>query len=381
LIKKGFIAEIDRLRGLFAILVVLGHSTDISMSYATSDFVGRFLTFVRGALGFQWVVGFVVLSGFCIHLSCMKQSRFSLLRYFEQRTTRIFPLLIACVLLAGGAEWVMYGSSYRPNVWAGQSITVKAFLINLLGAGGFWGQFGCIAPAYTISYELLYYFLWGVSLSVIGNRTSIAIASNCAFVLIYILAFEIVRNSPFGPVTAVFKEFIVLIYFPWLIGAATAAYLDQLSRVAAIRRVAPYGWIILLLVIACGGKLTTPHLPAQIVSRVSFLYYAAMGLAFALLILDAYQNKAGDSESRMNRFLGEMSYPLYLVHGPVIVFLAYLINVFDVKIFFFWHFFILVGGALLAASLFVVAVERPVMRFRKFYFYNKRNLVLHAQSG
>jgi len=37
--------------------------------------------------------------------------------------------------------------------------------------------------------------------------------------------------------------------------------------------------------------------------------------------------------------------------------------------------------ALLAASLFVVAVERPVMRFRKFYFYNRRDLVLRAQSG
>lgn len=382
MITKDFISEIDRLRGLFAILVVLGHSTDISALYATSDLAYRLLSSVRGGLGFQWVVGFVVLSGFCIHLSCMKQNRFSLLRYFEQRVTRIFPLLIACVLLAGAAEWLMYGSAYRPHVWeGGQSISTRTFFVNLLGAGGFWGQFGCIAPAYTISYELLYYFLWGISLSILRNRVSTAIASNCAFILIYVFAFKIVQNSPLSPVTAIFKEFIVLIYFPWLLGAATAAYLDRLSRMALIRRAASYGWVLLLLVIVCGGKLAHPHLPAQIVSLVSFIYYTALGLAFVLLIIDAYQKQVGESESRMKSFLGELSYPLYLVHGPVIVFLGFLMNKFDLKIHFFWHFLILISGALLAASLFVVVIERPVMRFRKSYFYKRREMAPHAQPG
>ncbi len=172
-----------------------------------------------------------------------------------------------------------------------------------------------------------------------------------------------------------------MIYLPWLIGAATAAYLDPLSRIALIRRAAPYRWIILLLIFVCGGKLANPHLPAQIVSFVSFIYYVTLGLAFALLIVGAYQKNVGDSASRINKFLGELSYPLYLVHGPAIVFLGFLINKSGQTIAFFWYFLILIAGALLAASLFVVAVERPVMRFRKFYFYKRRDMAPNAQSA
>jgi hypothetical protein len=36
-------------------------------------------------------------------------------------------------------------------------------IVNLVGLGGFFGQYGALAPAYTLSYELVFYVLWAVA--------------------------------------------------------------------------------------------------------------------------------------------------------------------------------------------------------------------------
>lgn len=120
-LTAGFLADIDKLRGLFALLVLMGHAFDISALYAGKDIAYEILARLRFGLGFVWVVGFVVLSGFCIELSCMKRGGRAgfLLRYLGQRASRIFPLLIVCVAFTGVVEWLMMGSQSRPRVWEG----------------------------------------------------------------------------------------------------------------------------------------------------------------------------------------------------------------------------------------------------------------------
>ncbi len=183
LLSKGFLSEIDLLRGLFAALVMLGHAIDISIRSSSHDMLFEILIRLRQGLGFVWVVGFVVLSGYCVELSCMKREKFSASRYFAQRLTRIFPLLVVCVLIAGLIEWNIKDSPYRPQVWIGRTDSFR-FWVNMVGGGGFLGQFGSISPAYTISYELLYYLVWGLSRSLAGERLVLALVLNISFALI-----------------------------------------------------------------------------------------------------------------------------------------------------------------------------------------------------
>lgn len=364
-LSKGFLSEIDLLRGLFAALVMLGHAIDISMWSSSHDVLYEILIQLRRGLGFVWVVGFVVLSGYCIELSCMKRERFSASRYFAQRLTRIFPLLVVCVSVTGLIEWSMANSPYRPTVWAGKT-DFYHFVINLLGAGGFFGQFGSIAPAYTISYELLYYFLWGLSRSLAGERVVTALVMNACFAVGYcMIPAEYIGMFP-AALNAIFKQFILLIYVPWLIGAGTAICLERLAADPIVRRIADWGWLLIFFVVLVGGKGF--GMPAFVTTSVSMIYYPMLGVCFSLLIIRARTHRTQAAEEKWKRLLGEISYPLFLIHGPTMVLIGFMINSQAIKLPFFVHLALLMAGALTAALVLVMMIERPVMRVRSQYF-------------
>lgn len=364
-LSKGFVSEIDLLRGLFASLVMLGHAIDVSMRSSNHDALFEILIRLRQGLGFVWVVGFVVLSGYCIEVSCLKQERFFAPRYFAQRITRIFPLLVVCVFVAGLIEWSIADSPYRPKVWAGKT-DLYYFWINLVGAGGFFGQFGSLAPAYTISYELLYYLAWGLSRLLAGERVALALAMNLCFAIVYcVLPAEYIGALP-NVLGSVFKQFIALIYLPWLIGAGTAIYLEKLVANLIVRRFANWGWLIIFLVVLVGGKGF--GMPAFVTTFVSLIYYPTLGLSFSLLILRAHMWHSESFEIKWKRVLGEISYPLFLIHGPVVLLVGFLINSQAIVLSFSFHLFLVTLGAFMAAAVLLLTIERPVMRFRSHYF-------------
>ena len=364
-LSKGLLSEVDLLRGLFAALVMLGHAIDISMWSSNRDIIFEILIRLRQGLGFVWVVGFVVLSGYCIELSCMKGKEFSATRYFAQRLTRIFPLLIVSVSIAGLIEWHIDDSPYRPKVWVGNT-DYYHFWINLFGGGGFFGQFGSIAPAYTISYELLYYFVWGISRFLAGEHVVLALVMNTCFAFGYVmLPAEYVGTLP-PIIGAVFKQFVLLIYLPWLIGAGTAMYLERLAANPVARRIAYFAWPVVFLVVLIGGKLF--GMPAFSTSFVSVVYYPVLAISFSLLIIRANVRQVELFDTKWKRLFGEISYPLFLIHGPIIVLVGYLTNSRAIALPFFAHLSLLVVVALMVASILVLTVERPVMRFRSLYF-------------
>jgi len=165
--------KIDRLRGLFAIFVALGHFHDIFIPFAKSDFLSQVVSPLRVILGFNWVIGFIVLSGYCIARSTSNPAGgpyFSISKYYILRISRIFPLLAVCLTLTGLLEWLMFNSSARPSVW-NNGIYINTFFYSMVGLSGFLGQFGSFAPTYSISYELLYYLLWGLTCKMIASES------------------------------------------------------------------------------------------------------------------------------------------------------------------------------------------------------------------
>src|SRR6266700_1309171 len=71
------VAKIDLCRGLFACLVVVAHAMEMAWLYNPPHLSQRAEHFLRvtcGA-GIAWVMGFFVISGYCIELSAARLTR------------------------------------------------------------------------------------------------------------------------------------------------------------------------------------------------------------------------------------------------------------------------------------------------------------------
>jgi peptidoglycan/LPS O-acetylase OafA/YrhL len=106
------IAGIDLLRGVFAFLVLLAHSWHEAIIAIYGDWFfpqHHPTTLIRALMentlgdAFLWVMGFFVLSGFCIQRSVMTsqlRGNYSTGKYIKARLTRIYPLFLFGLCLA-----------------------------------------------------------------------------------------------------------------------------------------------------------------------------------------------------------------------------------------------------------------------------------------
>jgi peptidoglycan/LPS O-acetylase OafA/YrhL len=166
------------------------------------------------------------------------------------------------------------------------------------------------------------------------------------------------RSLPFG------LDFTMLLFACWLMGAALAFYIDHPLLVGLGRRGGPFRWVILLAVIVLGNAAF--QMPLFEVSLPAIAYYLTLGAAFAFVIVGFNARVTGLDRHPLDRMLGDVSYPLYLVHGPVIVFVAYLLNRrLPAAIPFTAYVAACCCAAAAAALLLTVAVERPLMALRQ----------------
>ena len=96
----------------------------------------------------------------------------------------------------------------------------------------------------------------------------------------------------------------------------------------------------------------------------SVLYYGSLGAIFSLIIIDCYRPDAGFHAPAIDKRLGLLSYPLFLLHGPVIMFTAFLLSVLGIRMRFMLHFALLVAMALAVSYAVAMALERRVLAAR-----------------
>ncbi|QWG25089.1 acyltransferase [Bradyrhizobium sediminis] len=337
---------VNRLRGILAILVAAGHAGAICTALPTSpDHFQAALTPLLMFSGFNYVIGFVVISGYCIARSTLNRP-FDLSQYLKLRATRIYPALIVCALLAGLVEASLLGSANRIAVWSG-GIDAKSFAASLLGLGGFMGVFGSYAPTYTVSFELLYYFIWGLAFATLPPRL-VVIACVISLLLL------------FGVMPRLF-HFALAIFAVWLIGAAIAMRQDAIVRLV---NACPLWatWLSSVLLFIWGNS-------AVVVAGVDIwrfpgsLVTVPCGALFGF-VLAAHLAKNGPRLA-LDEWLGEISYPLFLSHGPVLVAAGSAMKAINVHTNYGVAFCLLMTISLASAQVIVVLIERPVMRLRR----------------
>jgi peptidoglycan/LPS O-acetylase OafA/YrhL len=365
--------KIDVCRGLFAALVVLAHALQVAwVVHPGSD--AQLPVTLREALdamfrtGTIYVMGFFVVSGYCIQLSVGRQldsGQFSLGPYVAARLSRILPLYYLGLLLALVVEWAI--ADARPITWPHGVepgvIVAQVFLVQNLSQ-----TYGSFAPSWSITNEVFYYLFYGALACAFLTRprraawVGLAIAMG---VLAVAQAHHFVKG--FNPYVYGVGQLFGLGLI-WFLGVLVAIYGDSIVRFRAVRVAARCWPAGIAAVMLWKFFHMTPH-----------GFYFISGLAFTLLMIRFHIDADPDVQPGRSRTraklaagLGLTSYPMYLFHAPLMMLVGSWIMrsgaVADWRV--TWVLLTAVG--LTCGALGAWLLERPVMAWRAGYLKRLR---------
>ncbi len=237
---------------------------------------GQLLTTVLGS-GMYYVMGFFVLSGYCIHLSVARSitaDRFPVKRYMAARLSRILPLYYLGLVAALAVEWWI--ADARPHEWP-NGLDAPTFFGQLVMLQNLTETFGSFASSWSITNEVFYYIFYGLLAWCLAGRgagarpawAGLAICVGAAIVGqgLYVT----VGRNPYVYSTGMLFGLGML----WFQGALVALYGRALITFPLVRRVAACWPLVLASAIAWRTAGLMPHGP-----------YLISGRAFTLMMLD-----------------------------------------------------------------------------------------------
>jgi peptidoglycan/LPS O-acetylase OafA/YrhL len=320
---------LDGLRGLAALYVLVGHARWLLWEGYSEGYrlhpehyslAGKLLVFALSLFrwGHEAVLFFFVLSGFVIHLryaTGLKRDPaypFGFLGYLARRARRLYPPLLVALAITWGLDTLgvrlqlppaLHTTAYPViNANIGSDHSLRALLRNLI----FIMQpvFGSDGPLWSLNYEWYFYLLYPLVFLI--DRRSILAAS------LVLVALSAVGFAPIWPDSLVWLRGVFQLMIVWWLGALLA---DGFARRLAIRykRLA---WLMLApLALRLGPWMAPWH---DLLMGVTFTGVIASCLAL--------QDRGWSLEGLARlQPLGEMSYTLYVVHFPVLVFVSGLV--------------------------------------------------------
>ncbi len=271
--------------------------------------------------GFIGVDVFFVISGFLITgllLQTIEEERFSLLDFYQRRIRRIFPALFAAYFFSFVAGIFIFLPNDMMEV--GRSIGASAvFISNILfyqETGYFDGptHLKPLLHTWSLSVEEQFYIFWPLlllALSWLGNRRAFI-----GTLLIAIVSFGLAQWILSSDSKA---AFYLLPFRAWelLIGALVAMIAAHIRLSKGLAEVTSFIGIVLIVgsVVLLTDQMPFPGLNAA---------YACVGTAFVILATTHHTTITGQALSlRPMVLIGLISYSLYLIHWPIIVFWRY----------------------------------------------------------
>ena len=298
-------SDIDGLRCLAVLPVVLFHA---GISGVPGGFVG--------------VDVFFVISGFLITgilKSDIEENRYSLVRFYERRIRRILPALTFTVLVS----WVLAYTVFLPNYFVDFSksvVSTSIFISNLYfwKFSGYFDHSALLRPllhTWSLAVEEQFYIFMPVLMYLVFR-----FAKPFAFWIFSGLALASLALSIYSNQVAPTANFFLLPTRAWellLGGLLSMASLRPLKSLWMRHGLGVAGLAMILFPAVLYSEATPfPGLAAlpPCVGAALLIYTGAEsgGLATRLL------------SSRPIVFIGKVSYSLYLVHWPLIVFFRYI---------------------------------------------------------
>ncbi|WP_431220434.1 acyltransferase family protein [Leifsonia xyli] len=358
--------SLDGLRGVAAFIVLLHHASLLTPAIAaayifnpevsgpTPYSFGWWFTYTPLKIftaGPEAVVVFFVLSGFVLSLPVLGPRAFEWMSYYPRRIARIGLPVVGSLLFASAlALLVPQLPQHAMSSWVAGTSVPQLGVWDVIGSlDPTLGSWFINNPLWSIYWEMAFSVLLPVfvGLAVLLRRGwPLLIALVVAIVLIGLYA-----NSH------------AFLYLPgFFLGVVAATQLDRIHRLGDALASRRWGWAVWLLVALGSMVLLVSHWMTRSADLgfvlESLQPIAALGLLLCCL---EWRLLARLLSHQPFRWLGTISFSLYLVHVPIIITLSYLLGSWGP---------LKVGAlaipvALVVGTLFYAAVEKPAHRLSK----------------
>lgn len=367
---------LDGLRGVAALLVVFYHIFE-GLSFAAG---GTLITTINH--GYLAVDFFFILSGFVIGYAYDDRWKrnMTLGNFFTRRLIRLHPMIIMGTII-GAITFCIQGSVQ----WDGSHVATSAVMLALLaamffipaypGAGydvrGNGEMFSLNGPSWSLFFEYIGNILYALFIHRLSNKGLAILVALSGIGLAWFALFDIAGYGMLGVGWTLdganFWGGMLRMLFPFSLGMLLSRHFRPIKTRGAF-------WICsaVLLILFC-----IPYIEGKSPVCLNGVYeLICITLIFPALVWIAASGKTTDKQStRICRFLGDISFPLYAIHYPLMyLFYAWLIKN---KLYTFtecWQMAALVyTGSILLAYLCLKCYDEPVRKWlsRKFLSKNK----------
>lgn len=339
-------------RAIAAVFVLLFHLGGIIASeryFGISEF---YIPFSFGASGVEF---FFVLSGFIIyeaHKSDLSQPH-KITEYVKKRFIRIFPtywLIFSMVYITA------YFTSLNHSMPTDIMVILKSLFLLPQDMAVVGGTGAPVIPvAWSLQYEMLFYFIFGC---LIWNKNTIFILLIFS-IYMYINYFE---YFTIFPMNFLMNTYVILFFMGIVISKITEYNLQSIYiKLFGIIGFIVYGVLIL-------DSVSGIHF----LKEFNIILYGLSSSFIVLFIVKVEQKGYNFKRFKFLSLLGDSSYSLYLMHYPIMV----TISKFFVVIGFtklgltaaFIAYIFIFSCCILMAILFYIKVEKPMVRFLKNRF-------------
>ena len=365
---------LDGLRGVAALMVIFYH---IFEGFATSPIDQRFNH------GYLAVDFFFVLSGFVVGYAYDDRWKKQMTKtnFFKRRLIRLHPMIVMGVVL-GVITFLIQGSVKWDGSPVSMSMVMLAMLCTLFlipaapGTGaevrGTGEMFPLNGPLWSLFFEYIGNILYALILRRLSTKALTVVVALSAAGL---AAFSIGNLSGFGNLGVgwTLADYNFLGGFLRLLFAFSVGLL--MSRNFKPIKIRGAFWICSLAIIAL---LSIPYIGGEERMWMNGMYDAVCTIViFPILVyMGASGKTTGQASKRISQFLGDISYPLYVVHYPFMyLFYAWLWSK-EPSLTFSqtWHIaLILLIGNIVLAYLCLKFYDEPVRKYltRRFLLKTK----------
>ena len=335
--KLGYLSSLDLLRGIAALAVCYFHFT-----HGNPDFLSKTnLLYQSGRYGFLGVDVFFVISGFVIPYAMYRgMYRFKNFgKFLLKRVIRIEPPFIASIILVIALNWLSTLSPYYRG--AGFTIDFTALALHLGYLNAFF-QYPWVNDVYwTLAIEFQYYIIIALIFPLLIHSKKYY--SFIAVGVFGMMGFFITGHNFIFNYGLLFVVGILL--FQFKIG-----YLKD----------AEFGTLLLIALLMIFVKFDKRYLVAALLPYFFILYF--------------------DFNNKISKFLGNISYSLYLVHIPIG---GRIINICETliqsELLRSVFVFVALAGSIFAAWVFFMVIEKPAMELAKKIGYSKKQINLEVK--
>lgn len=342
---------LDGLRGVAALMVLWYHVFE-GFAFAKGSVIE---TFNHGHLGVDF---FFLLSGFVISYAyddrwfndkslksndkSSTNKKLTIWSFFKRRLIRLHPMLVMgafigliCFFIQGGVKW---DGSSTPLHW-----TLIAFVLTLFFIPAYPGasydirgnaeMFPLNGPSWSLFFEYIGNILYALFIRKLSNKMLGLLVGVTGILWIWFVAFDISGYDMIGigwTLDAVnFFGGLLRMMFPFTLGMLMARNFRQKSKVKGQKTFFTKNifWISIIILFAL---FSVPYFPKTSNISVNGIYeLACIMIVFPLIVWIAASSDNAQSNFtlKLSKFLGDLSYPLYIVHYPVMyVFYAWLIK-------------------------------------------------------